>query len=368
MFEAARQFGVRTYVVNYATPTQPSWHHANHQRYFLPMARHGHDEAARDVDAFDGRSIFTKEVEESEPDRDLHLPERYEYVRIKLFRALFAPTESDFEKRMGELADKLKRIRPDRTYYVAKAYQSATRGNTVRGLLFKRYDCGHIEVRRGLDTTNACMASTVMPMSKTQPVQTAVNEFVLLKLLPFSKKLELFTSVCPTSSGHYQVSLAIISDIADEQNVFLTSVREKVVVFGGKKGRVEAWLTAMQALEKWDFSDLCQLEGGVDALTTLLHKICFMASQYNKVHMIKSNFLARAVLDSCFNVMKGYLGVTVEEDFKEKVAAYNAIQQQHLSKDDDLVAKYRDPHDCGHDVSPPLTCCRARKHATPRSR
>jgi hypothetical protein len=346
MFEAARRHGVRTYIVNYHTPTAPSEHHVNFQRYLLPMAAYGLDEVAREKGAYDGRNIYGEAVQEQEAVREERLAENYEYVRVKLFRALFAPTESDFDMRLEALAERLGKIRPDRTYYLAKAYQSAVKGSVAKGLLFKRYDCGHIEIRRGLDTTYACMAST--SVTRSQPPHTAVNEFVLLKLLPLAKKLELFTSLDPMKSGHYQVSLAIISDIADEQNVFLNSVREQMVVFGGKKGRVESWLTALGTLEKWDFSDLCQVPGGVDALTALVHKLCSMASQYNKVHMVKSNFLARAVLDACFNVMKGYLGITTEEEFKEKVSTYNATQQ--LSKDDDLVMKYRDPHDCGHDV------------------
>ncbi len=81
----------------------------------------------------------------------------------------------------------------------------------------------------------------------------------------------------------------------------------------------------------------------------MLLKLCCMASQYNKAHMIKSSFLARAVLDACFAVMTSYLGVTTEEDFKKRVADFNA--QQQLSKDDDLVLKYMDPHDCAHEVS-----------------
>lgn len=346
MFEAARRHGVRTYIVNYSTPAAPSTHHANYQRYFLPMAAYGLDAAERDKEAFDGRNILAEAVQEQEATREERLPENYEYVRVKLFRALFKPKETDFDNRMTALAERLQKIRPDRTYYLAKAYQSAVKGATAKGLLFKRYDCGHIEVRRGLDTTYACMAST--SVRRGQAPHTVTNEFVLLKLLPFSKKLELFTGLDPAKSGHFQVSLAILSDIADEQNVFLASVREQMVVFGGKKERVGGWLSALTALEKWDFSDLCQIPGGVDALTLLLHKLCFMASQYNKAHMIKSNFLARAVLDACFNVMKGYLGITTEEEFKEKVATYNAAQQ--LSKDDDLVAKYRDPHGCSHEV------------------
>jgi hypothetical protein len=357
MFEAARRHGVRTYVINYGTATEPSTHHQNFFRHCIPMADFSPDEAVRDKEAFDGRTELTADIKNSGVGRDEQLPEKYQHCRIKLFRALFAPKESDFDMRMNALSQNIKSSRPDRTYYLTKAYQSAVKGTSSKGLVFKRYDCGHIEVRRGLDTTYACMASSVV--NKLKPILTVATEFVLLKLLPLSTKLQLYTSQDPKGAAHYQVGLAIASDIADEQNVFLTCVREQMVVWGDKKNLVGGWLTALASLEKYDYSDLCQIEGGADALRNLLFKLCAMASQYNKAHMIKSNFLARAVLDACFAVMKSYLGVTTEEDFKEKVTAYCDAQQ--LNKDDDLVARLRDPHDCAHEVQfnhwcpPPFT-------------
>lgn len=347
MFEAARRHSVRTYIVNYANSSKPSAHHAAfYEKYVVPMTSFQLEDTVRETEAFEGRTQMTADALKSPVDRDAHLEEKYQYCRIKLFRALRTPCENDFDMRMDALADKLRDTRPDRTYYFAKAYQSAVKGSGAKGLFFKRYECGFIEVRRGLDTTYATMASICLTAPAHAP--TMANTFVLLKLLPFSKKLELFVSVDASSSSHYQVSLSIASDIADEQNVFLNFVREKMMVFSAKKEQLISWLTALSALEKYDFSDLCQSEAGSEALKNLLLRLCGMASQYNKAHMIKSNFLARAVLDACFSVMKGYLGITTEEEFKQMVSNFPETQQ--LAKGDNQVAKLRDPHDCANEV------------------
>ena len=348
IFEAARRHSVRTFIVNYSTPAVPvSTHHKQFLRYICPWANLPVEKAVRDAEAFDGRSIFYEHLRDAGVTRDEKLPEKYQYCRIKLFRVLFSPNESDFDNRMVALSEKIKQSRPDRTYLVSKAYEPAVLSGMSKALLFRRYDCGHIEIRRGLDTTYAVIAST--SVARARPSSTVVNEFVLLKLLPLSTKLALFTSISPSAHAHYQVSLAIISDIADEQNVFLNCVREQMVIWGEKKNLLSGWLVALNTLEKFDFSDLVHIEGGVEVLTNLLLKLCCMASQYNKAHMIKSSFLARAVLDACFALMTSYLGVAEEEVFKQKVADFNA--QQLLSKDDNLVAKYMDPHDCAHEVA-----------------
>ena len=92
--------------------------------------------------------------------RDEKLEEKYQYCRIKLFRVLFAPKESDFDGRMLALSEKINTFRPDRTYLLSKAYEPAVKETAAKAVLFKRYDCGHTEVRRGLDMTYACIAST----------------------------------------------------------------------------------------------------------------------------------------------------------------------------------------------------------------
>lgn len=347
MFEAARRHNVRTYVVNYASAAAPvSAHHKDFLKYVIPMASFNPDKEAFNAASFDGRTEMYSHLREAGVGRDEMLPESYQYCRIKLFRMLFAPKEQDFDNRMQALADRLASTRPDRTYFAAKAYEPAVKGSSAKALLFKRYDCGHVEVRRGLDTTYAVLASTVV--RRNQTTLPLVNEFVLLKLLPLRSKLNLFTSLSPQEHAHYQVSLAIISDIADEQNVFLNCVREQMVVWKDRKEQLGGWLTGLDTLQKFDFSDLCQIEGGADALKTMLLKLCHMASQYNKAHMIKSNFLAKALLDTCFVVMKSYLNVLTEESFKETIDTF--ITAQQLSKDDDLLFKMRDPHDCAHEV------------------
>ena len=471
MFEAARRHSVRTYVINYTTAAVPvSLHHAEMSRFLMPMAALGvADKATRDAETFDGRTELAEDIISSGVARDEQLPAKYQYCRIKLFRMLFAPKESDFDSRMLALAERLRSCRPDRTYFVAKAYAPAVKGDTSKAVYFKRYDCGNIEVRRGLDTTYASIAFASVRRTRPTEQSQTINQFVLLKLLPLATKLALFTSIEPTDAAHYQVSLAIASDIADEQHVFLSCVRDQMVLWGDKKISIGNWLIALQTLQRFDFSDLCSknaggsgavgddnnfskksaeegstthgsgreggggdegvsvaiavpiVEGaedkegsevdgerartnaenakaatapaadgesspttaaataesvpsssmksgnnspaaraataavqqlprgsGAEALSNLLLRLCFMASQYNKAHMIKSNFLAKAVLDTCAAIFRSYLGVVEEEDFKARVSAY--IDTQQLAKDDDLVAKLRDPHDIGHEV------------------
>jgi hypothetical protein len=333
MFEAARRRGVRTLVVNYSTTSQPkSTHHQNFRKYTLPMAALGTNKVDRESTSFDGRTELYVEVRSQGCARDELLPEKYEYCRIKLFRALFKPKESDFDNRMSALAEKIKICRPDRTYYLAKAFEEAVKGSGSKALVFQRYDCGDIELRRGLDTTYAMLAST--ESSAANPVTSRpenVTTFVLFKLLPLRRKLELFVSLAlDEKPAHSIAAQAIISDIADEQKVFLGCVKELALLWGSKQQRLGGWLVGLETLQTFDFSDLCRIEGGggAEKLKEMLLKIAHMATKYNKAHMIKSNFLAKAVLESCFAIMRSYLNITTEAEFNNLIQEFAATQQQ----------------------------------------
>ncbi len=139
---------------------------------------------------------------------------------------------------------------------------------------------GDVELRRGLDTTYATIASRcVLSDNCTEPDKTA-NLFTLLKLMPLSEKLRLFSTIEPEETVHAQVTFALLSDIADKQNVFITYVKSFTLLGAERKANVLKWQTALTAVANYDFSEMVNRVGGtgVTALTRFLLHLCVMVS------------------------------------------------------------------------------------------
>lgn len=158
---------------------------------------------------FDGRSDFLKSLLAQDRLRYLrdeklfyNSPTSFQYILIKYYHVFTIPKEQKFHHRSEELVEMLIDYRPDRSYFIKKNYSGPKK---TSGSFFKRYDCGEIEVRRGLDHTYAMIASRgltekVKMIDGTTEVdlgtqQRQIDRFVILKLFSLSKKFIMLTEI-----------------------------------------------------------------------------------------------------------------------------------------------------------------------------
>ena len=156
---------------------------------------------------FDGRSDFLKSLLKRDRLRYLrdekllpNHPTAYQYILLKYYHVFTIPKEHKFHDRASEFLDMLTNYRPDRAYFIKKNYSGAKK---TKGTIFKRYDCGDIEVRRGLDHTYAMIASRgkidklTIEGSELDLLsqQRQIDMFVVLKLFPLHKKFTMLSQL-----------------------------------------------------------------------------------------------------------------------------------------------------------------------------
>lgn len=350
VFEAARRYGVRTYIVNYTTPAQPtSEHHHNFSQMLLPMADLKAHSARIADSAFEGRTELYEHMLTVPGSRDELLPAQHTQCKVKLYRAIMTPTESDYNDRMAQLGINIKVCRPDRQYFLCKAFATAVRGEgpNQHGI-FRRFDCGHVELRRGLDTTNALVASTAVQAANPVNRPQATTVYVLLKLLPILTKLQMFSTNYTQDSLYREVVAALLSDLADEQHLFITAA-EKLPMIGYKKEKelMPSMMVTLITLKGFDFSVLCREEAGRKSLSDFLLRLAFTASQYKQGGI--AGQVAKSVQTTCAAVMKSYLGVQGEGEFDGLVRSFGSTQQIGGGYAN-MIALLRDPRGLSRDV------------------
>ncbi len=133
---------------------------------------------------------------------------------------------------------------------------------------------GDIEVRRGLDTTYATIACRNSDHGSNH--MHDIDLLVLLKLLPFGRKLELFCA-----QANQLTADAVLSDLVDEQVVFYEHMLKHGPLHKKKLSNTTGMLQACHLFKNHDFSNVSKVHGGTQVFTQLLVKFRFLASFYH---------------------------------------------------------------------------------------
>jgi hypothetical protein len=150
---------------------------------------------------------------------------------------------------------------------------------------------------------------------------------VVVKLLPFAEKLEMFNTIPVASATHLVVYRQLLSDLVDEQQAMLRHSCE----FGNIP--VEDLLLLMPALrafKEYNFSTLAQSGGDVGKrrMLDILLRVRALASLYPKRGIFQKTFLWSTVKGVTESVATRYGGLHDVKAFKN---AKNALRKNESS-------------------------------------
>ena len=262
IFEAARRSGLRTYILNTGSDQKEMTQRLNDVRMRSMPSRLFESATIRDLPG--PKKLVESLIHSYSSCSNEHLPNPssdtisdgkllldsggYHKVSLKLYRVLRQPTNAEFTEKYQELIKDLAESRPDRSYYIDKRFHSEIQ---ITGIIRKRYEIGILEIRRGLDRTYASIAcktryeqdlvmlkDVIFQIDQTSQVSTSqsigsdapFDLFVIIKLLPFTRKLILLDTLASshttTIMSMNRITLVqtavlqgILSDIVDEQYV-----------------------------------------------------------------------------------------------------------------------------------------------------
>lgn len=312
IYEAARYHGIRTYVINTSASSQQPLAAIFPLQAMpcveIPLPQKGH------------KPVFS--TTSASHQRDECIPQRYAYVNTLASGCCASNTAETFAKAFGELKEKVRKELPGQMYF------------------FKPMPQQHeIEVRRGLDTTHASIAVRNSPADSNHC--SDVDLFVVVKLLSFPKKLQLFNELANPLIGD-----AILSDLADEQAVFFAHQKRYGPIPAGK---LEHLLTANHALRHFDFKNVASVQGGSQVLLSLLVRYRFLGSFYRAKSCFSSVISTKKVIrDAVMHVLHSYVKGTSLRQFREMRRKYakdtfnmNAVNESFHTQ---VVDTLKDPY------------------------
>jgi len=259
MFEAARIHNVRCYVIGGS---------ADFDAWTLParkctLAEYG-----------DKKAVIAVKQEREQEVYDIRDKDAY---KIEISEKFYLTPSAEkltnsIEKSAVELMAKLGRKFPTQNNHLF--YRSAIAA-TKKGLLSQKFKVGEVEIRRGLDKRYASLAYSQRPDNEVGNLSDT-DMFVVLKLLPFDRKLQILTNVMLASTSKLREILgeAILSDLMDEQRAF----RNQDISHIYTKKNIGNYLHFFNAFIASDYADIISSDYGQQFLQDFIIRFISLLS------------------------------------------------------------------------------------------
>ena len=202
-----------------------------------------------------------------------YFPARTSYTYQPKARGWFGrqPDQEVLVKKSNKLSKKLEKRFPERRYLTFFTYCPTVASNRI---IFKNWNMGTIETRRGLDFN----AAQVVHDQREDYQAVEADIYYLFKLMPFTSKLDKIALYLENDHLLSCLKKAILSDLADEQKVF----RKEAWSGPLPKEKLRDRLSHFLELCAFDFSAVFQHEAGKQFLKEL-----FLAYDYLVNHLPK---------------------------------------------------------------------------------
>ena len=243
----------------------------------------------------------------------------------KKFLLCTRPNEAALKKQAEKLARELKRRYPDEC--ISCVYDYAP-----QQLSGNKWRVGVIELRRGLGVAAAKIACRGADESvMNQYSIDDIDQFGILKLLPFQRKLELISRVLGNKKLSETLSAVILSDLVDEQVAFRQRKWSGVL----PKDKLPVRLGVVRSFVEFDFSTLCGSTDGKQFLKELLVRYELLISeQPSFVDYIlprRRNRILTKVCEEFIQRLFAEVGVTASELSKLRKEYRKEFDQTHKS-------------------------------------
>lgn len=192
----------------------------------------------------------------------------YEEVVIKdLYFKWNKPTYEHLKKKAAELERKLRYQAPSEQYFMELQLDPLK----LSAGIFDEWQVGRVKLYQALNMKKTCIAYR----QKSDNSIDEYDAFNMIKLLPFDKKLQYFSSCKPTDDNVEMFKNAILSDLMDELDVFASSTW----LGDFSREKISSSLTTLNALEQFDFSCMQNDKRIKHAVSKLLVQYKYITSQ-----------------------------------------------------------------------------------------
>jgi hypothetical protein len=272
--------------------------------------------------------------------REEHLTPYHQWISIRQTRLFTVPDQNALDKRLRTFVSRLQDTCPLRQYFFFSHFKPSKIENS--GTFFSRYIVGDIELRRGLDISYGMIACK--NRLENAPLLIDSDRVTLIKLLPFSRKLELFSDLIPSEefSLHSILGNMILSDICEEQATLINyydRTRRKQM-----EDYISVWSPTLKQFSKWDFHSLCSSDNlkGKEAMKCLLFKLRIFYERYRKGFLGRTSRMAIYIHQICEEMRQTYVpSYSMEQLQKQGNEWYTSIGKLPFDK---LITFMRDPY------------------------
>ena len=367
IFVAARCYGVRTFVVNTGSdPTEMSQRLYDVQQRCKPQVKPQQTTSV----SMSSDHLLRNVVKAARYVYNEHIPNIVEGSRTTIQMSK-EPTVANCHTHYQSFIQSLSETRPDHSYYVYSQMHLKPVTVTNSGCLSfgTMHELGTIDVRRGLDMTYATVACKTRYEQDIVQLQDSIFDidhpnndtlngndgpmldlFMILKLLPFDRKLLILDQLASVTQVTSRTTLvqrivlqAILSDLVDEQFVYVNAVKKPV-------GSMSELLLMLKYLASYSFRHVTLETTAGTGLQDVLIRIAAWVQCYPKQWCIFEHFLVQPshyYLLQCIQRISGSLIITRRSYvryWKEVWVKSNVTPTNQSAMLQQWLLAYRDPY------------------------